>query len=199
MGASPAADEPIMGVETPAPLAREPIPTRWEVFGADTTMAPRQIIVDIADMRVARGPDVTLATYALGSCVGVAVFDPVVHVGGLLHFMLPDSKINPGRAKANPFMFADTGVPRLFLEAYELGAEKKRMVVKVVGGANVLDGEDYFNIGKRNYMALRKILHRNGVQIAAQDIGGHGGKTMKLDLGTGHVLIRTPEGGERTL
>ncbi len=81
-----------------------------------------KIIVSIADMKVTKNPDDTLITYSLGSCIGVAIYDPFVKVGGLLHFMLPDSRIDPQKAQRNPWMFADTGIPSLFKEAYKLGS-----------------------------------------------------------------------------
>ncbi len=162
-------------------------------------MASKQIVVDIADMKVAKGPDITLTTYALGSCIGLCIYDPVVKVGGMLHFMLPESKINPEKARLNPFMFADTGVPPLFLEAYKLGAEKKRLIVSLAGGANVLDQNGYFNIGKRNYMASRKILFKNNVLIKRESVGGNAGKTMRLSLDEGRVTIKMPNGQEQEI
>jgi chemotaxis protein CheD len=115
-----------------------------------------QLVVDIADFAVSNDVGTTLITYSLGSCIGVVVWDPVVHVGGMLHYMLPESSLSPEKAKSSPAMFCDTGVPRLFKAAYELGAEKKRLVVKVAGGSLLLDDNGTFNIGKRNYLALRR-------------------------------------------
>ena len=115
------------------------------------------IIVGVADMQVTNDPAYTLVTYALGSCIGVTIYDPAVKIGGLLHFMLPESALDPQKAQKNPWMFADTGIPLFFKEAYRLGAEKKRMLVKIAGGSQIMDDSQYFNIGKRNYLALRKI------------------------------------------
>ncbi len=75
----------------------------------------------------------------MGSCIGVLIYDPEVKVGGLLHYMLPDATIDKQKAVDKPFMFATTGVPRLFKEAYNMGASKNRLLVKVVGGAQILD------------------------------------------------------------
>jgi chemotaxis receptor (MCP) glutamine deamidase CheD len=105
-------------------------------------------VVDIADLQVSKDPKADLVTYSLGSCIGVAIWDPEVRVGGMLHYMLPQSSISPEKAKANPAMFADTGIPQLFRSAYELGAIKKRMIVKVAGGSSLLDDNGTFNIGK---------------------------------------------------
>jgi len=153
-------------------------------------------VVDIADYRVAKGNGETslLVTYSLGSCIGVTVWDPVVRVGGMLHYMLPDSSISPDKARQNPAMFADTGLPLLFRAAYKLGAEKKRLVVKVAGGSQLLDDNGTFNIGKRNYLILRKIFWKNGIMIHGEHVGGSLSRTMRLDLCTGAVTIRSKEG-----
>lgn len=153
-------------------------------------------IVDIADLRVAKanGQPITLVTYSLGSCIGVSIYDPVVKVGGLLHYMLPDSAIAPDKAEKSPGMFADTGLPLLFKTAYKLGAEKKRLVIKVAGGAQLLDDGGTFNIGKRNYLILRKIFWKNGVMIDGEHVGGALSRTLKLELRSGRVTVKTKEG-----
>lgn len=158
-----------------------------------------KIIVGIADMQMTKNPDVTLITYSLGSCIGVTLYDPVVKVGGLLHFMLPDSQIDIQKAQKNPWMFADTGLPLFFKEAYQLGAEKKRIQVKVVGGAQILDDSGYFNIGKRNYMALRKICWANNILIQAEDVGGNMNRTVSIELSSGKVWVKTSGDGVREL
>ena len=100
-----------------------------------------RLTVDIADMKVTNQPGDVLVTYALGSCLGIAIHDPLTSVGGLLHVMLPLSTIDPNKAKNNPYMFVDTGVPKLFLAAYQAGAKKERLIVKVAGGACTGRGE----------------------------------------------------------
>ena len=144
-------------------------------------------------MEVCSGRDDLLITHALGSCLGITVHDPVACVGGLLHVMLPDSTIDVGKSADNPFMFVDTGVPALFRTCYAAGAQKARVVVKVAGGACVSGAEDqdFFQIGRRNFAALRKLLWRNGVLLKASDVGGGQSRTMSLHVGTGEVLLRT--------
>jgi chemotaxis protein CheD len=151
-------------------------------------------IVDIADFAVCNDGGDQLITYSLGSCIGVTIWDPVAKVGGMLHYMLPESQVSPEKAKSNPAMFCDTGIPRMFRAAYELGAIKKRMVVKVAGGSQLLDDNGTFNIGKRNYLALRKIFWKNGVMIDAEDVGGSVSRTVKLNLTTGVVSVKTRTG-----
>ncbi|MBI5607159.1 MAG: chemotaxis protein CheD [Deltaproteobacteria bacterium] len=158
-----------------------------------------KIIIGIADMGVSRDQQSGLITYSLGSCIGVAIYDPVAGVGGLLHYMLPESQIDPHKAQKNPFMFADTGIPMLFKEAYRVGASKSRIIVKVAGGSQILDDSGFFNIGKRNYMALRKILWKNNVLIKAEDVGGQVSRTVRMDLATGKVFLRYSGEGEKEL
>jgi chemotaxis protein CheD len=154
------------------------------------------LVVDIADFQVTSDPASTLITYSLGSCIGVAIWDPEVRVGGLLHYMLPDSSISPEKARLSPGMFADTGIPAMFRAAYELGAQKKRIIVKVAGGSSLLDDNGTFNIGKRNYVALRKIFWKNGVLIEADNVGGSCSRTLRLEAATGRVTVRNHRTGE---
>ncbi|MCK4658129.1 MAG: chemotaxis protein CheD [Phycisphaerae bacterium] len=148
-------------------------------------------VVDIADYAVTNDPNNTLLTYSLGSCIGVAIWDPEVRVGGMIHYMLPESSLSREKAKANPAMFADSGIPVLFRAVYELGAAKKRLVVKVAGGSQLLDDNGTFNIGKRNYVMLRKIFWKNGVLIDAENVGGSISRTLKLEVASGLVTIKT--------
>lgn len=154
----------------------------------------RRIVVGIADLRISQNIDDALITYALGSCIGVAVYDPGVRVGGLLHFMLPDSSLDLNKARETPAMFADTGIPFLFKSCYRLGAEKKRMVVKIAGGANILDNSNYFRIGQRNITALRKIFWKNNVLIDGDDTGKSHNRTVQLNISTGNVVVKNSSG-----
>lgn len=154
---------------------------------------PRKtLVVGVADMVVSNDPSAELVTYSLGSCLGVTVYDAQKKIGGLLHLMLPDSKIDPVKAVDVPCMFVDTGVPRLFQLVCELGAERFRLVVKVAGGAQLLDEKGIFNIGERNYQAIAGLLARNGYTIHARDVGGLSSRTLRMDLTTGNVSIKTP-------
>jgi len=155
-----------------------------------------KLIVGVSDMKASKDPEATLVTYSLGSCVGIAIYDPVAKAGGLLHYMLPESNLDGTKAKSNPFMFADTGIPALFKETYRLGAKKQRMKVVVVGGAQILDQKGFFNIGKRNHMAVRKIFWKNQVMIDHEDIGGTVNRTIRLDIATGDVYIKVSGRGE---
>ncbi len=146
--------------------------------------------VGISDMCISNSREDELITYSLGSCVGLTLFDPVAGVGGLIHCMLPLSKIDPEKAKIMPAMFTDTGVPALLKAVYELGAQKKRIIAKVAGAAKLLDEKGLFKIGERNYTVLRKILWKNGILIAAEDVGGSEARTVKLYMKTGITTIK---------
>jgi len=143
-------------------------------------------------MVASNDPNAELVTYSLGSCLGVTLYDPGLKIGGLLHLMLPDSSIDPTKAARSPFMFADTGVPRLFHAVYNLGGERERLLIRVAGGAQFLDPGGIFNIGERNQKAVNRLLERNGHVIHAQDVGGVSSRTMRLDLATGRISIRCP-------
>ena len=152
----------------------------------------KSLVVGVADMVVSNDPSAELVTYSLGSCLGITVYDPMKKVGGLLHIMLPESRIDAVKAVSAPFMFVDTGVPRLFQGVYNLGAERHRVVVKVAGGAQLLDEKGIFNIGERNYKALSNMLARNNIVLQGTDVGGLSSRTMRMDLTTGKVTIKTP-------
>jgi chemotaxis protein CheD len=149
-------------------------------------------IVGVADMVVSAEPDDVIVTHALGSCLGITIHDPVANVGGLLHVMLPLSTTDPAKAAKNPYMFVDSGVPVLFKEAYKRGAEKRRIEVKVAGGACIRssDKDDFFHIGERNMVMLRKLLWKNGVLLSSHDVGGNVSRTLTLEVGSGDVTIK---------
>lgn len=149
-----------------------------------------RITVGIADAQLSADPRALLITYALGSCIGVTVYDPVVRVGGMLHFMLPQGTQSPEKAKTTPAMFADLGVPLLFMKAYELGAKKERLIVCAAGGAEILDDEGHFKIGTRNRTMLRKLFWKNNVLISAEDTGGTHSRTLSLRLSDGLVSVK---------
>lgn len=154
---------------------------------------PRKtLVVGVADMAASNDPGTILTTYSLGSCLGLTVYDPVTKVGGLLHLMLPDSSIDPVKARTSPYMFVDTGVPRVFQAVYSLGGDRSRVVVKVAGGAQFLDNNRVFNIGERNLSSLTTLMARNGHRLQAQDVGGTSSRTLKFDLGNGEVSIHSP-------
>jgi chemotaxis protein CheD len=163
------------------------------------TASCRQVVVGVADCRITNDAAASIVTYALGSCIAVAIHDPVAQVGGMLHLMLPESSLDAAKADKNPYMFADTGIPLLFRQAYAAGADKKRLVVRVAGGAQLMDDGGVFNIGKRNSLTVRKLLWRAGVMIAAEATGGCESRTVRLEMESGRFLMRTAAGVEQDL
>ena len=147
-------------------------------------------IVQVGDMKVGVKGD-EIVTHALGSCLGLMVYDPVAHVGGLLHAMLPLSKINPQKAESNPYMFVDKGVPCLFKEVYNLGGQKERLVVKAAGCGSPIGKNEMFKIGERNYTVLKKLLWKNNVLLKAEETGGTISRTVYLDITTGRTTIKS--------
>jgi len=157
-----------------------------------------KITVGVADLAVSADPSETLITYALGSCIGVTLYDPVNQVAGLLHFMLPSPKDNKDTSELNPAMFASTGIPLLFKKAYELGACKENLVVCAAGGAEILEDNGFFKVGTRNRTILRKIFWKNNILLSADDTGGNMSRTISLSVADGTLDLRT-KGKVRTL
>ena len=159
--------------------------------GAATVVATSRRIVGIGEFAVSAEATDTIVTHALGSCIAVCIWDRATTVGGLLHFLLPDSAINPERAQAQPATFANTGLPLFFQAAYALGLDKKRCRVRLVGGADVaqLGGVSSLNVGKRNLLAARNILWRNGLLIEAEATGGTIPRTVALHVSDGTVDV----------
>lgn len=158
-------------------------------------------VVGIAELRVTSDITERLVTYALGSCLGITIYDAEAGVAGLLHVMLPASSLDAAKAADRPAMFVDTGVTLLFRECHRLGARKQRMVVKVAGGAfgSATEAEDRFQIGKRNFAALRQLLAKNGIPLVAHDVGGRQiSRTMIIDASSGDVTLKV-NGQERKL
>jgi chemotaxis protein CheD len=161
-------------------------------------MTKTRVVIDISDAKVSDDPSDVLVTYSLGSCIGVCLYDPAIHVGGMLHYQLPTGTMDPERARDKPFMFADTGMHLLLNELLSMGANRKRMQVKLAGGATMVTGPQGFDIGKRNYLAIRKILWSNGMLIDAEDVGGSSARNLYMNLSDGAVTVRS-NGLERQL
>ena len=160
-------------------------PAIWSIDDVSSA----RLVIGIGEYAVSTQPDATITTHAVGSCIAVCVFDPVVHVGGMLHFLLPEASINPVRARTHPAVFADTGIPLLFQNAYSHGLVKQRAIVKLVGGADMAQTTVAFSTGKRNLLAARNLLWRNGVFVAAEDVGGTAARTVHMSVESGRLLV----------
>lgn len=149
------------------------------------------VVVQIAGCVVSRNPDDELTTYALGSCVAVIAHCPASGVGGMIHIMLPLSTLVPEKAAANPAMFADTGLPLLFKALHAKGCRKNSLVIKVAGGATMIDVSEHFDVGHRNITTVRRLLWKARILIAAEALGGTAPRTVALNVGTGRCIIRS--------
>lgn len=157
------------------------------------------IRVGMADYKVGRSPD-SLISYGLGSCIGIALFDPTSKIGGLLHIMLPDS--SQARSNENPAKFADTGIPLMLKDMIALGAVKARVVAKIAGGAQMFkfaNATDVMRVGERNAEMVKSILKDLNIRLLANDTGGNYGRTVELKLETGIYKIKTIDKGEKEI
>lgn len=160
-----------------------------------------QIVLGIGDLGASNTPGGVVKTFALGSCVGVVMLDPKSRTVGMAHVALPDSRINPEKMKERPGYFADTAVPLLLKEMVRLGAPAggRGMIVKLAGGASIMDPNDTFNIGKRNVLAIKKALWALGMGAMAEDVGGNYSRTLAVAVNTGEIVISCPGRGQWTL
>lgn len=162
------------------------------------TRGSRDLVVGIGEGKVTDRADRTLVTYSLGSCVAVAVLDPVARIGGMVHCMLPSGSGDPERSLTRPGMYVDTGVARLLEMLTAMGASRRRLAIKAAGGAEVLLDRGLFEIGRRNVLALRKALWTHQCFMAAGDLGGRSPRTFRLEMATGRTTVQSG-GREREL
>lgn len=155
------------------------------------------LYVGIGEFAVSKDQTQVIKTMGLGSCVSILLYDPKEKLSGLIHIALPDSSINPKRAENKPGSFADTGVPAFLREMKRNGWDgKSRLIVKLAGGASIMDPNNTFNIGKRNILAIKKILWGYRLGAIAEDIGGNISRTVSMNVADGTVTISSPGRGE---
>lgn len=147
-------------------------------------------IIGISELAVSSSAEDVFITYSLGSCVGLTLYDPDRQVGGMLHAMMPVSSMDPARAERHPAMFTDTGVATLLQALFDMGASRKRLVAKVAGAAVQMDQNGLFRIGERNQMVLRRVLWKNDILLAGEDVGGGVSRTLLLEMATGRTLVK---------
>ena len=156
----------------------------------------RAVPIGIGELKVSNVAGDVLRSYGLGSCIGLVVLAPRQRTVGMLHVALPESKINLQLAKDQPGMFADTGIPVLLQEMERLGCSIGDMVIKIAGGASVMDPGATFEIGKRNILAVKKTLWRYRLGPVAEDVGDVISRTMSVSVDTGIVTVSSPRKGE---
>lgn len=155
-----------------------------------------RLVVGIADMKM-RQYEGELITYALGSCIGLCFYDPMIKLAALLHVMLP---LNMETGRKNPLKYADTGIRETLRQMEGKGARRGRIVVKIAGGAKMFDvpgGGSLGNIGQRNIESVHLNLKKEGIRLLKEDVGGTAARTLWFDAATGIGCIRSygkPEG-----
>jgi chemotaxis protein CheD len=147
------------------------------------------ITIGIGEWAVSKDPGTLLKTYALGSCVAVNIYDKVLKISGMIHVALPDSSIDPAKRNAHPGYFVDTGLPLMIEEMKKLGVQRHNIWVKLTGGASVMDGAGLFDIGKRNILAVKKVLWKSSLGPIAEDTGGIISRTVSFWVDSGEILI----------
>jgi chemotaxis protein CheD len=154
----------------------------------------KSIMIGIGEYDATHKVGEQVKTMALGSCVAVVILDPSIHCVGMAHIALPDSRTNPEKAIEYPGYFADTGIPALLNRVRELGGScnSHGLIVKLIGGATVIDHSNTFNIGKRNQLAVKKVLWKYGMGAVREDLGGKISRTVAVDVDCGRVRVSSP-------
>ena len=157
------------------------------VMGTPASQAEQRLVIGIGEAAIA-GADSLIVTHALGSCVAVCLWDPEARVGAMLHFLLPESRVNPDRAKKQPGTFADTGIPLLIHAAMARGLNKKRARAHLFGGAAV-GAQGGLDVGKRNALAARRLLWQHGIFVHAEALGGTDPRTVNFSVSDGTYQV----------
>jgi chemotaxis protein CheD len=150
------------------------------------------LVVGISDYKFARNPNV-FVTYALGSCVGICLYDKQLKIGGLSHIMLPESSMF-SKNDINRMKFADTAIFDLVQDLVKLGADRRRLTAKIAGGAQMFEvqqGSLVGTIGDRNIVSVKNTLHSLKIPIIAEDTGLNYGRTVYFDLDTGIMKVQS--------
>lgn len=150
------------------------------------------IVIGVGGYNATNAPGQGVKTFALGSCVAVVLLNPATRAVGMVHVALPSSAISPAKAMENPGYFADTGIPALLRQMtsqYGVMPNSTQLIVKMAGGANVMDPNQTFMIGKRNISAVLEVLARYGLKPVAADVGGEKSRTVSVFVDSGEVLL----------
>ncbi|MBN2651862.1 MAG: chemotaxis protein CheD [Spirochaetales bacterium] len=150
-----------------------------------------KLIVGISDLKVSSQASDLIITYSLGSCLGLSVYDPVRKAGGILHAMLSRGDLDSVKSKAKPAMFVDTGIIEIFTKLEKLGCNRKNFIVKAAGCGSAIDTKGFFEVGKKNFLMMKKILWMNNLLLKGQVVGGSDPKTLFLDISTGKTYVKS--------
>ena len=149
-----------------------------------------KLVVGIADMKIAKGNGM-LITYALGSCIGICLYDSVTKVGALIHIMLP---LNMETGRTHPMKYADTGIRETLKLMESMGASRTRITAKIAGGAKMFEivgGGSLGNVGQRNIESVHMVLKRENIKLLKEDVGGTVARTLSFDVSNGTGCVRS--------
>mgnify|MGYP002154553581 FL=1 len=147
-----------------------------------------KLTIGIADMKMAKGSGM-LITYALGSCIGICLYDPLIKLAAMIHIMLP---LNMEAGRQNTMKYADTGIRETLKQMEAKGASRARIVAKIAGGAKMFEvnGGSLGNIGQRNIDSVHLNLKKEGIRLLKEDVGGSVARTLLFDPSNGMACVR---------
>ncbi len=157
------------------------------------------IVVGLGEIKISNNPNDVLVAYGLGSCLGIAFYDPVVHIAGMVHAVLPTCDMNVPRTDACS-KYVCCGIDNLLHKIVDAGGQRNRLIIRMAGGANMLSAtsfSDIMNIGQRNIESARQKLSELKFQIAGEEVGGNIGRTVRFYVVDGRMAIRMMGGKER--
>lgn len=150
----------------------------------------KTVYIGMSEMAVSKNPTEQLMTFSLGSCIAVALYDPGCRAGGLIHCMLPASRIHKAKATEKPCMFVDTGLPELLDRLLELGSREQRLLVWIAGASCMSVDNQAFRIGERNHHAVQHFFAQHELEISAASVGGHHSRSLTLNIATGRCVVK---------
>jgi len=154
-------------------------------------MECNRVVVGVADLYISDDENDRIVTFSLGSCLGVTIYDQELKIGGILHAMLPSAKMDMTKAVERPEMFVDTGMTMMLQRFFDMGASRRNLIVKLAGCASVLNDNQFFKVGERNYLCAKKFLERNMLPVTSEDVHGTVSRTLSLHMGSGTTTIRS--------
>jgi len=162
-------------------------------FGSSSAKkVAKRVVVGVGDVTISSERGAILSTFALGSCVGMVLFDSKNGVGGLLHFMLPFSAVAAEKSRKQPFLFADTGIQKFISMFTSMGGDLSKTKCVIAGGASVMTSSDTFKIGEKNGEAAKTVLRKMGIPVLLEQLGGFSNRSLHLDLSDGSLVIALP-------
>ncbi len=169
-------------------LSKETMSTKTQ---SDLLVEPNIEIVKIGEIRISDNPSITIATYSLGSCIGITAYDPQLHLGGIVNYLLP-APATTEKATLHPLVFGSLAIPQFLKALFERNACKERLIVKIAGGSNMMRSRGLMRVGERNMEIARNIFREHDIKIAAESGPSFHARTLRLEIRTGRVSMDNP-------